>query len=896
MNSLNSSLDALSYFFKLIIHSSSEIRFYSEKFLNNIKKIPGLVFLLLKFISKRDEHEGIYFFSVIFLKNLFFSDFKKNLKKEKFVVINCLIEISASCSTNLINVLTEIIFYTFDFNLENKFAFSFLIDTINQKLTKKIILKNKYEFFYSILTILEKITKLYLIINKHSDLSNDFLNIFEKTIKSIFTYIGKISDSNLNKFQLKVLILLTDLFKTINTNNLVTCVGKNLDSWMLIFFFILDNMKHKDELYDIKLKLKESILNCICELSILYQNEFSIYLPILCDMTLKLSISKINKKIPASIKLLESLNISTNNLIIFRNIIFIKNLKSVFLQIISNHVIYHQKIHYFPIFVYLSGNFNFLKRLIYGKKLVNSICIKKRKRIFKSPELFSQISISHSFLLYMSTITFSTIFSVINGTFIKGVFITYCLPNLKALFHKFYINYVNIEEKRKFLFFTDFISLYRYQLPIKLIFTTANLLFDLLIENEIVCSHFSSSMERILNIRGNDKDGILMFYCSKISKEQLFSFLLRKMNLNVITFMTKMNLKKLFMRSLLNNFANKETFSEDLLKYIIGNFTMVNNKRNNFYSIFDFEILNLLICLNENINKTFLNEIIRFGIGILSENQCEIIPYALDMFVSLLETKKYDLFFPIFLRVFKGLLNPHIWISTSLIKSLLRFLKTFILKKEHVYNKHEIVSLCCIIQSLIDCHSDKEYFFCFLISFLNVIEFQPNFFPHFLELFISKQNFFKKKQAKNYLYLFTILLVGKIGLSKMIKMCNSIQKNLFIRLLELFSSNFTLLKKDTTNQYILFKFFEIFIGKFLTNDFVFLKKIVGKIFRQISIFSRIVDNDNKLIEEEDSENTFRFKNIFSVNNYSIHSYKSFFVIDKLIESIFLFLKVSTKYS
>jgi hypothetical protein len=892
MSYLVNSSYVLKYFFKLITHTLSEARFYSEKFLFKAKNIRGIIFFFLKFISNENECEETYIFSVIFLKNLFNLELKKDLKKEKYITINCLVDISASCSTKLINVLSEIIFHSFQCNLENSFVIKFLINNINQKLSGKIFLHNKHEFFYSILIILEKITKLISNINSSNDFTTDYLKLLEKTLKNIFFFVGKISILNPSKLQLKVLILLTNLFKIINTYILITCLGEDLDNWLLIFLFILDNTKNKDNLFDVKLELKENILNCMSSLSLSYQNEFSIYLPILCNQALHFSNLKINKKLFATIELLESIFISTNSLIIFRNNNFEENLRSLLLQIISNHIIYLQKIYEFPIFVFSNGNFNFLKRLMYGNMLVNSVCIKKRKIIFNYPNLFFQTSVFDHLLLYMLPIVFSVIYSVINGTFLKGIFVTYCLPNIKILFNKLYINYENIQENKNTFFFIDFISFYRYQLPIKLLSNTINLLFDLLVKKEILYSHFLSCIERILNIRGNNENGILLFYYNKVSIEQIFISLIKKTNLKNFTFMTKINIKKLFMRMFLNQLINKETHEDSLNRYILGEFIKLNDKNYIFFSIFDFEIINLKICLNKTICKDFLHGIIKFGICILSENQTEMIPYVLDIFVSLIETERYASILPIFVRIFKGLLNPHIWQSNFLVKSLLRYLRAFILNTKHTYSKYEVISLCCIIQTIIDNHIDKEYFFYFLISFLNIFDFQINLFPHFLELFTSNQ-YFLKKQSKYYLYLFTVFLVGKIGFNKMMELCDMIQKNFFIYILEKFSCNFIILKKNRPNKDIFYQFFEIFIDRFLTNNIIFLKKIIGKIFRQIIFSYKIFENEINLIDENNFESSFRFKKLLFVNNkYSNYNHKSFFLLDKLIRNVSLFLNVS----
>nr|UXY87634.1 exportin-2 [Cryptomonas curvata] len=873
MDRLHNCSQVLNYFFKLVTHSSPEVRFYSEKFLINAKKLRGIIFLFFKILSKSNECEGQYLFSVIFLKNLFNSELNKNSKKEIYLEIFCLIEMSVCCSAKLICVLSEIVFCTFGISLQNSLVFSSLIDNINQKLSKKILLKNKNESFYSILVVLEKITKLCLIIKKSNDLSKNYLNILEKTLKIIFIFVGKVSNLNLGKLQLSILILLTNLFKIINTYNLVTKLGQDLDSWVLIFLSIIDNIKNKDNFFDMKLELKDNILVCISKLSTLYQNEFSIYLPIFCDLALKFSDSNMNKKLSSTIEFIGSVTISTNSLIITENNKFKENLKLIFLQIISNHIIYKQKIYQFPIFVFLSKNFNFFKRLTYGNILVNSIYIKKRKIVFNCPSLFSQNTVLYPFFIYILPVVFSVIYSVINGTFVKGVFVTYCLSNIKILFSKFYTNLKDIQEKKKCLFFIDFVSFFRYQLPLKLLSKAIQLLFDVITESGIFYSHFLSFIERVLNTRGNDKDGILMFYHRNILKEQLLFCLLQKSNLNLTTFMTKINIKKIFMRILLNNFKNSEKYSRNLVKYVLSDLIITNNKSSTFFSVFDFEILNLKICLDKCVDKEFLSDFVRFGVYILSENQTEIIPYVLDIFVSLIETEKYEIIFPVFLRIFKGLLNPHIWLSNSLVKSSLEYLKIFISNKKYLYDKNEIISLCCITQTIIEDHGDKEYFFFFLLSLLNVIKFQIKFFPHFLEIFILKQNFLKNKQSKDYLYIFMILLIDEVGLYKIIELCNRIQENFFVSL----------------NKNILFTFFQVFVEKLITNDIRFLKKIIGKICRQIILFSKIFENDINITKKINFENNFRFKNTYSVNKYNIiYTYEPFFILDELIERISFF--------
>jgi len=172
------------------------------------------------------------------------------------------------------------------------------------------------------------------------------------------------------------------------------------------------------------------------------------------------------------------------------------------------------------------------------------------------------------------------------------------------------------------------------------------------------------------------------------------------------------------------------------------------NKADNFLAIYDFEIINLKIFSHSNIDKILLTEILRFGIYSISDNQVDVFPYIFDTFASIISIGQYDISFTVFVRFFRSLLNPHLWFSKPLVRSLVGYLNAFILNEKYIYNKYEIVSLCCIIQTIIIEHCDTEYFFYFLISFFRIIEKQKNILPHFLEILISNQKFFIEKRRK----------------------------------------------------------------------------------------------------------------------------------------------------
>ena len=887
---LKNSINVLSYFLKLYILSSSEARFYSEIFIIKIRNLRGIIFLLLKFMSIKTEYENAYFFSVIFFKNLLTSHLKKSLNREKYLIISCIIDISASCSIKLVKNLSEIISNKIEFNAENFSVFNLFFNKISHKLSEKIFLKNKHEFFYSILSLLENLVKIFSDNKQLSGYFQNFFNNLEKILSNIFTLVGKISNSNPNKLHLNVLILLTNLFKIININDLVTCIGEELNDWIFIFLFILDNLKNKNNLIDNKLKLKKYILESITCLSISYQNEFSIYLPVLCNLGLKWTNLTINKKLSSSIEFLGAISMSTNNLIILQNNNFKEKLQILFFQIISNHVVYKQKIYYFPIFIFLNEHFNFLKRLSYGNILVNNICIKKRKLIFNYSILNFQSQIIYNFLLFVSPIIFSVIYSVINGTLVKGIFTTYYLSNLKILFNNFLIGFENIKKKKEIICFIDFVSFYRYQLPIKLLVKAVNSINNLLIENEIMNSHFFSTIERVLNVRGNDKIGIIMLYKTIILEEKLLLFLLTKLKLNFFTYMSEINLKKLFTRIVLSNLKDYQVYLNMLVKYILENFNKSNHEIKNFFPIYDFELLSLLIFSNKIIDTNLLKEIVRVGIYTVSHNHIDIFPYILDIFASLITVDKYDTISTIFLGFFKALLKPHLWFYKSLIKSMLSYLKAYVSIKKNKYNKHEIISLCCIIQTISIEYYETEYFFSFLISFSKIIETQINFFPHLLEILISKQYILKKKSSKNYLYVFIILFVDKIGIDKMFELCNRIQNNFIIYLLEMFTSHFIFLPKNKEYKFILFTCIEVFFDKFLNSNIIVLKKIIIKIFRQIACFSKIFDNKIDFKNVNNFENILRLKNnnLFT-GHHLISNNKTLFVLDSLIEHIRLFI-------
>nr|UXY88132.1 exportin-2 [Cryptomonas curvata] len=894
MKNIGKSLDILSYFFKLNINSSSESRFYSEKFIIRTKKTRGIIILLFKFLSIKNESYVVLVFSVIFLKNLFKSKLDKYFKIKNDLIVNCLIDISAFYPIKLISPLNEIILQKIEINSQNVSNFNIFFEKINHKLSNKILSKFNNESFYSILSILEKITIVCSNITNITFIFENYLKTLEKTLNYILSLVGKISDLHPTKLHLKVINLFINFFKEVNKFNLITPVGRDLDNWVLIFLFILHKSKHNHILVKAQLKLSENIISVLSGLSFSYQNEFSIYLPILCNLGLKMSKFIKTKKLSSSIELISTVNTSANNLIILKNSYFKDKLNFFLLQIISNHISVKESFFFLPIFVFSKEKFNFTKRLSYANILVNNICIKKRKLIFNFPKFYFEYDVTYSFLLFISPIVFYSIYSIINGTYIKGIYVTFFLPNTKILFNNFIKNHNIFNEKKKNISFIDFVSFFRYQLSVKLLFKASNLIFRKIIEDENLDSHSLSGLERILTLRGNYETGILLFCNSNKCQEDLLLFLLKKLKIDKATYMIKLNIKKLFMKIILNNFKYNEIYRNITFKYILSileNF--FKNKADNFLAIYDFEIINLKIFSHSNIDKILLTEILRFGIYSISDNQVDVFPYIFDTFASIISIGQYDISFTVFVRFFRSLLNPHLWFSKPLVRSLVGYLNAFILNEKYIYNKYEIVSLCCIIQTIIIEHCDTEYFFYFLISFFRIIEKQKNILPHFLEILISNQKFFLTKQSKNYFYIFVILSIDKIGLDKIIEISNKIRKNILINLFEIFSSKFIFLLKNAENRKLFFILIEIIFGKILTSNLIILKKIIGKIFRQIICFSKILEKQPKFTEINNFNNSVRFKINHPINsNYLVLTKKATFILDKINESILTFIAKS----
>ena len=896
MKNIDKSLDILSYFFKLNIYSSSESRFYSEKFIIKTRKIHGIIILLLKFLSKKNETYTVSVFSVIFLKNLLKSKLDKYFKIENDLIVNCLIDISAFYPIKLISPLNEIILQKIEINLQNVSGFNFLFEKINNKLSNKILSKLNNESFYSILSIFEKITIICSNFTKATFFFENYLRILEKTLNNILSLVGKVSESYPTKLHLKVINLLINLFREVNKFNLITPVGRDLDNWVVIFLFILHKTKHIHYLVNAKLKLRENIISVLSGLSFSYQNEFSIYLPILCDLGLKMSKFVKTKKLSSSIELISSVNASANNLIILKNSYFKEKLNFFLLQIISNHISFKESLFFLPIFVFSNESFNFTKRLSYASMLLDNICVKKRKLIFNSPKFNLEYDFTYSFLLFISPIVFHTVYSVINGTYIKGIYVTFFLANTKILFSNFIINRNGFKEKKIYFSFIDFVSFFRYQLSVKLLIKTSNLIFKKIIEDDNLDSHSLSGIERILTLRGNCETGILLFSDNIKYQENLLGFLLKKLNIDQCTYMIKMNIKKLIMKIILNNFKNNEFYKNITFKYIssiLENF--FKNRVDNFLTIYDFEIINLKIFSQSIIDKILLTEILRFGIHAISDNQAELFPYIFDTFASIISIGLDNISFTVFVRFFRSLLNPHLWFSRPLVRSLVGYLNAFILNEKYIYNKYEIISLCCIIQTIIIEHCDTEYFFYFLISFFCVIEKQKNILPHFLEILISNQKFFITIQSKNYFYIFIILLIDKIGFDKIIEISNKIRKNLLINLFEIFSSKFIFLLKNVQNRNLFFLLVDIIFGKILTSNIIILKKIIGKIFRQIICFSKILEKQPNFTEINNLNNSVRFKFNHPIHcNYLVLNKKATFILDKVNESIHTFIAKSPK--
>jgi hypothetical protein len=220
-----------------------------------------------------------------------------------------------------------------------------------------------------------------------------------------------------------------------------------------------------------------------------------------------------------------------------------------------------------------------------------------------------------------------------------------------------------------------------------------------------------------------------------------------------------------------------------------------------------------------------------------------MLPQVIDTFSSIIAAGRYESNSLILFRFFKNILNPHIWSSKILVKSLFGFLKSLILNNSYVFKKKEIISICCVVQMTFFDHCDNEYYFSFLICFLDVIEREMNFMPHFLEMIFNIQKNVLKNKFHNYFYIFSFLLAFKVGLVQFIKICDKIQKNCFLNLIQFSSPQFVFLFNNLQDKNILLNFSDVFFNNILNSEFFYLKKVIEKFTRQLICVLKVVENE-----------------------------------------------------
>nr|UXY87146.1 exportin-2 [Cryptomonas sp.] len=847
-----------SYFLKLFVHHSPETRFYTEKFILKLKGNSGIIFIILKFLSNQTEYLNFSLFLIILLKNLFESKSENLTSYEKHLILQCLVDILVCCPMNLFNKINKSILNIFEFGFHNISHNYLFFNRIIDKLSMKLIGKNKQEFFYHILSILEIFICSYLETKKTYFGTDSYLRILEKCLLELFIKIGKIDSLHINESHFNSVNSLSKLFRLINKHFLVTFLGKDMDNWILIFLFLLNNEDTRRT--DLAIKLNQNIITSITDLSFVYQNEFSIYLPIFCYFGLKRSNFYIIQTSTIIVNSIISINSSANNSIIFQNKKFREKVGLLLFQLITYHIDLKKEFSPFPIVVFSDENFNFIKRFKLAFILITSVDIRKRKSIFLPNQLFYiTCNLQYPFLVFIFTTVVSILYSNVNGTSIKGIYTTYEFSLFKNLFNYLIEGCGKLIDKKFFISYVDLTALFRYQFSLKIITKSTNYILKASLENKNLTSHSLFTLEKLLCIRGNSETGIIMFFHGNICGGDFLSFLLTKIDGHKFTDTFYQNLKKLFLRIFLNNLETNK-IRVVIETYILNNFKKVQQeKKTNILSLYDFEILNLIIFSSKTIDINLTTEFLRVGIDLVIENQLDMFPYIFDTFASIVEAGGYDAIPQIFSQVLKCIFNPHIWSSKILIKSLLGYLKIFIIDKKYKFDKQEIISICCIIQIILPENIEVECFLTFLIFFLDTLENQSEFIPHLMESLLNNRKYIIKRQFSNSMYIFLILLVGKIGVKKTILACNLIQKNFLFNLFETLTSQF--LNSCTKYEYddILYRFSEIFFENILKSEVANLECFIGRIIRHITCFLKILEKKNKECYTDDFDKQIRFK-------------------------------------
>jgi len=717
------------------------------------------------------------FCALIWIKNFIVFGFKDFLPKSKFKFLVILVDFLASSPFKIYSQLFDIFIKIFGPKTIPIPEANFVLKNIEEKLDTKTKTKKGKEFLTANLSIME-----YLL----SFCSKDFFYCLEKIMIKIWNIIGSYK-----------LIQYEETFDA--------CLVSIIKNFQLLYFEIFENNKNSDwrqfvtsiimilhvtikkkKIFEnINLKLNEKIYSFITLLTSKKEEEFTLYIPVFFRFSfLKCRLNN-NKTSLSALKWCFFLSSSINFKILFRFYFLSCAVPFYILFLNKFNSIRCEKIKFLFRIISFSEKIFYKNRIFLSTSIINSLRLDKKKKIFTF--FFQKLfSVENKLNLYFHNFSmrWSASFLRKNGNSINGILLSLSNNNCQKILMIFAEIFFYKIRPCFFVDFSDFFSLYRFQLSIRNLFDTIFFIFNKLEKEQIEKTHSSILTERCICVRGNDGKGKLIFFFEK-KKTERFIILINKLLFNSSTKNKNQELFfKLIMRLSLISNLTRISSQKNLTSNLFFWFEHVILK--NLYNLscqYIMEIIFLDNSFTQFLDKKFSKKIFKFGMSILSLYQENLTNFFFDFFGFLIYYGNKSIFDLICKHFFHFFFRVHLWGSKFLSRTILKFLRVVIDSRHNIFKKKEIITLFVIGEiNLLEFGETEELYF-FFKSLIENFDENGNFISHLIEVFL--EYYFVNQNFKSTLFMnnFLILFIKKKGTVWVYKECEKIKKNLFLFLI-----------------------------------------------------------------------------------------------------------------
>jgi hypothetical protein len=823
-------------FHNWIIVQNLGINFF-QNFFKKIFRNSKNFFLNFLFILKKKGTFDVIFFSIIFSKNYTSNGCFICLGEKKKIFQELLIEFFL-CSPKRLNIQIEIILKHFlsEFYIR-KDEIPIFLKFISKKLNKKMILENRCEFSLNMMKIMEIFILNFTCI--YSKTFKFFSFIFFKILTGI--KIEYLNENFNNSFNYVIQIL--TVFKERKFNSISK---KYFQSLLNMFIFLSFRSTNPSKVSKInKLRIQEKIFRLIIELRDELEGEYSYLIPIFLNfgfLSSKVKRISISKNLFAF--LFTVLNsIQSVSLFGMKNFEEILLITFVFLNFLEKKTISSQKC-WFNFFSFEEKP-SFIAKISLCADIFNSLSFLRRNIIYSkisniqsfSPKGKVNPTVNMLFLIFLA--------KKIKGSCFSGNFLTFWLKNQGKIFKDIFDTMVKTDTLDQFFYLIDFLNLFRYQVPIRLIFRLLRKIFSNQNTGFKANSHLLNYIEKTFCQRGNDGSSIIMIY---VYPENLIYL---KQTLEKILKEKKILHKRL-------EIVFKITFRFFLIYGVFLHYSEFQDKRNIdlFFEKYFFKNKNktsylylaetiLIATNNKKEDKIFSEKILYLAEYMFLPEFYDFLPFYFQFF-SIIDIMPHKM---IFLKILNRLMgiaqNRLFWISKYYPISLNEFLISILKRSDKIVETEHLSTFLTIFEIYLKKFGFDENLLEFLFQLLNQVSTFTNFIPRLLEIF-KTENLFDNLEFRSIVIFILDKFIIENSTEMFFNETQKLGKNfLFFLITSFYFKRFS--SRASMDSWIPFYLSE----KFLKSAF-FSPNFIGRYFRKIIIELK----NQKIIQKIKNKNFF----------------------------------------